>query len=50
MTELLILLGIALLVAVAFAALRDVYHDGYGRRQPPASHPRDLFDPSNGRV
>ena len=50
MTTVLILLAVALIVAIAFAALRDVHYDGYGHRQPPASHPRDLFDPSNGRV
>jgi len=50
MTTALILLAVALLIAVAFATLRDVHNDGYGRRRPPESHPRDLFDPSIHRA
>lgn len=50
MTAVLILLAVALIVAIAFAALRDVHDDGYGRRLPPASHPRDMFDPSIHRA
>lgn len=48
MTTALILLAVALLIA--FATLRDVHNDGYGRRRPPESHPRDLFDPSIHRA
>ena len=45
MTALLLTLGSILVLAAALAALRDVHDDGYGRRQPPDSHPRDVFDP-----
>jgi hypothetical protein len=45
MTELLIFWIIVLVVAAAFAALRDVYDDGYGRRPPPPSHHPDTFAP-----
>ncbi len=45
MTELLIFLFLIALVAVAFSTLRDMYDDGYGRRQPPPSHYPDTFEP-----
>ncbi|HLN77716.1 MAG TPA: hypothetical protein VK204_11780 [Nocardioidaceae bacterium] len=45
MTELLIFLGIALVVAIAVATLRDIHDDGYGRRPTPPSHHPDPFEP-----
>ena len=49
MTAALILLITAAAVVVAFGYLtaRVLDGDGYGHRPPPASHPRDMFDPSN---
>ncbi len=50
MTEL-TMMALLLLLAVAavLATLREVHGDGYGHRSPPPSHPRDLFDPGDGR-
>ena len=50
MTELMMIsLLLLLAVAAVLATLREVHGDGYGHRPPPASHPRDLFDPVGGR-
>lgn len=46
MTELIAFWIIVLVVATVVATLRDVYDDGLGRRQPPASHHPDPFDPA----
>lgn len=45
----LLILASAAFVAYAVATLKG---DGprTGRRQPPASHPRDMFDPRTGRL
>jgi hypothetical protein len=47
MTETFIALMLFLLVAAVVATLRDVHDDGRGRRQPPASHYPDPFEPSH---
>jgi hypothetical protein len=44
MTELLIFWTAAILVATVLATLRDVYDDGLGRREPPASHHPGPFE------
>ena len=44
MTELLIILGIVLVVAILVATIRDIHDDGYGRRPAPPSH-HDPFEP-----
>ena len=48
MTELLVFWIIVIAVAAVLATLRDVYDDGLGRRQPPASHHPEPFDPHRG--
>lgn len=47
MTELLVLLLVVVVVAAALATLRDVYHDGSGRTDPPRSHEPDPFEPGS---
>lgn len=44
MTELIVFLVIVTAIASVLATLRDVYADGLGRRQPPASHHLSPFD------
>ena len=46
-TVLILLLLAAAVVAFGYLTVRVLDGDGYGHRQPPASHPRDIFDPSN---
>ena len=46
----LIILGVLAAVAYAIYLSAMLRGDGFGlaRRQPPASHPRDVFDPTIG--
>ena len=44
MTELVIFWAVAGILGVLLATLRDVYDDGLGRREPPASHFAGPFD------
>ncbi|MBY9073632.1 hypothetical protein K1X13_02240 [Nocardioides sp. WL0053] len=44
---LILLLTAAAVVAFGYLTARVLDGDGYGHRPPPASHPRDIFDPSN---
>jgi hypothetical protein len=53
MTATILFLVIASLVVLAFGlyTAKVVQGDGYGsRRQPPASHNTDIFDPRTGRL
>ena len=44
---LILLITAAAVVAFGYLTARVLDGDGYGHRPPPASHPRDMFDPSN---
>ncbi len=54
MTETILIIVTLVLAAVAlgYHTFRVIQSDGYGssRPQPPASHPRDTFDPSSRRA